>query len=107
MSYETDEQFTNEQDAEQAEAEAQARADKARMIKLQLEKGKPFKDLLKDKSKEWELVKSSVKEDIYNLIMVGNDVVTRDFLAGIKHCLDVIETRVKEFDHAFEQLGRE
>ena len=101
MSYETDEQYTNEIESEQAQAEEQARAEKARLIKVQLEKGKPFKDLFKDKSKEWEAVKASVKEDIYNLIMVGNEVVTRDFLAGIKHCLDVMETRVKEFDHAF------
>lgn len=74
-------------------------------LEKQLKATKPFKELLLGKDKEWEEAKNEVKAHIYSILMVGNEVVSRDFLAGIKHCIELFDARCEEFDSAFAKLG--
>ena len=82
-----------------------AMADKKR--KEDLRKYKPIKDLLKGREKEWDGTKEIVKTWIYENLMVGNEVVTRDFLAGIKFFTEIVDERLRVYDESFYNLGKE
>ena len=104
---ETDEMFSEEISKEELEFESKAKAERMQAMKKALEAGKPFKDLLLGREKEWKEVKGLISTHVYDILMVGNEIITRDFLAGIKHCVELIDTRIKECDSAFEALGKE
>jgi len=101
MSVEEQEAFVEEATME----EEAFNADMRKRLEDQLKATKCFKELLIGKEKEWEEVKKEVKSHIYTILMVGNEVVSRDFLAGIKHCIELFDARCEEFETAFTKLG--
>lgn len=101
---ETDEMFEEEQ-RRLAEEEAIARK---KMIKNTLEKSKPFKDFVFGKEKEWEELKKVLADHVFSILSLDNrELVSRDFLDGIKYVVTLVDSRITEFDSAFEQLGKE
>ena len=103
MSYETEEMFKEEQ---LKEAEAVSAENRKRTVST-LEKTKPFKDLITGKEKEWELVKEKVALHMYQLPMAGNEVITKDFLAGCRFFSELVDGFINQFDSAFAELGKE
>lgn len=101
MSIEIETAFTEEATAEDLALEAENR----KRLEKQLKATKPFKELLIGKEAEWSEVKNGIKDHIYSILMVGNEIVSRDFLSGIKHCIELIDERCNEFDDAFTKLG--
>ena len=101
INYETQEAFNEEMQ----EALEEANVQKTKMLEKQLKATKCYKELLVGKEKEWEAVKEDVKSHIFSILMVGNEVVSRDFLAGIKHCVELFDARCQEFETAFAELG--
>jgi len=101
---ETDEMFEDEQ-RRLAEEEAFA---KKKMIKNTLEKSKAFKDFIVGKEKEWEELKKVLADHVFSILSLDNrELVSREFLDGFKYLVTLIDSRVVEFDTAFEQLGKE
>ena len=87
--------------------EEKARVEKAQAVKSSLEKCKPFKDFITGKEAEWEKVKDLIGLTAYQLPAVGNEIITKDFIAGIRYCTELIDGRVQEFNKAFEEFGKE
>jgi hypothetical protein len=98
MSYETDEMF----EQEESSREDEAKVERAKAIRTTLKKTKPFKDLLVGKDKEWSKVKEAVALHCYNLPAIGNDIITKDFLAGIRYFQELVDAYVSQFDEAFK-----
>ena len=103
MSIETDEMFAEEQ-AQAREEETIARK---KAIKTTLEKTKVFKDFVMGREKEWADVKDKVALHMYQLPMAGNDVITKDFLAGCRFFAELVDGFALQFDKAFDELGKE
>ena len=103
MSYEEEEML--QKDLE--EIQKQMQADRVKAIKSSLEKTKPFKDFITGREAEWEKLKDLIGLTAYQLPAIGNDLITKDFIAGIRYCTELIDGRVQEFNKAFEELGKE
>lgn len=89
------------------EEDKEASLARKKQIKATLEKCKPVKDLLVGRETEWEAVKGIIKDYVYANLMVGHEIVSRDFLAGIKMAIEIIDARATAFDDAFVELGKE
>lgn len=103
MNYEEQELF--EGDLE--EVQERIKGERTKAVKSSLEKTKPFKDFITGKEAEWEKVKDLIGLTAYQLPAIGNEFITKDFIAGIRYCTELIDGRVQEFNKAFEELGKE
>lgn len=107
MNPDTLEMYGEDIEAEENEAEIQRQAEIQKGLKKTLDLCKPYKELVTSNPKSWEDVKEAITKEVYRLIEVGNEYISRDFLAGVKHCQELIDARVEQFDKAFEALGKE
>ena len=93
---------TKTEDEVKSEIEAK---DKVR--RENLKKFRPIADLIKGREKDYEGTKEIIKDWVYENLMVGHEVVSRDFLAGIKFAMEIIDERYKTFETSFNELGKE
>lgn len=108
MSIEIMDGFTEEgKTEEQIRHEAQVEKDK--LHTKTLVENKPFKDLLLGREELWEKCKDVLKSDIYDRIYFSSndEFPTKEFLAGFKFCIELVEHKVVEYDAAFDKLGKE
>lgn len=103
MSYETDEMFSGSSNKELERVSTENR----KRNKEVLEKTKPFKDFIMGREAEWKTVKDSIGLHMYQLPMAGNEVITKDFIAGCRFFAELIDGFASQFDRAFEDLGKE
>ena len=75
-------------------------------LRADLKEYKPFKDLLVGKEDEWKAIKTHVGLYAFATPQLGNQAITSDFIYGIRFCLELIESRQKAFDDAYNQLGK-
>ena len=105
MSLELMDGFTDTKKSAEELKEEIAEKDKKR--REDLKKFQPIAELIKGKEKAWEGTKSIIKDWVYTNLMVGHEVVSRDFLAGIKFAIEIIDERYKTFETSFNELGKE
>lgn len=105
MSLELMDGFTDTKKSEEELREEIAQKDKKR--REDLKKYKYIAELIKGREKAWEGTKDIVKDWVYANLMVGHEVVSRDFLAGIKFAIEIIDERYKTFETSFNELGKE
>lgn len=89
---------------EEQKIREQAEIDRQKGYKLVLKLNKPFKELLMGKEDLWEQCREVLIHDIYNRLYAGETPVSKDFLAGIKWCVEMIPFKVKEYDEAFSGM---
>lgn len=108
MSLETDAMFAEDKqefDAEAEQARLKAEAERVKLEREFLLKNKCFKDLILGREDIWEACKDNIALYAFRLPEVGNDVVTKDVLAGMRFCLEYIDGRRTGWDDIFKKLG--
>lgn len=67
---------------------------------------KCFKDFMMGKEKEFKVCADYIAKYMFRTVQLGG-VVTADFLAGVRMCLEMFEELPGKWDRAFEELGKE
>ena len=108
MSLETDGMFNDFTDEEQEIADAVRKEEEAKRIKAEREflvENRCFKDLIMGREEAWEAVKDNMALYCFRLPEIGNEVISKDLLVGIRFALEMIDARVKQWDETFAKGG--